>query len=462
MHSGAAPYSPHLILIGSRNHNVKPRSPRSLPPAVCSQTVDAGSGHDVVSDGRKTRSYSAAVRELRMATNYSFEVRPVDRKGWDDAGVAKALSKSVLVATKGFSAKATQCLPRASEVEVLTGPHFGGRIAVEAAGGGGERCAVDGDPTSARDTYLLRIDHEACGAHVNETAVAAFVVVQESLPILTHSTRRFLVLCTFHPETLTVRAGINLPGAARRQELEAENADPISALDLPYDAELESVNDVPVSRLQRHRQVVEALSPFSAQDQSAAQVVLMTFLVIAVVMGCIAAAWWFLPGIRSHLAGKFLIGMHMELIVVHVVLIVVHVVLIVVHVMLTVVHLLLIVVHVVLIVVHVARHPMPYDTSSSASSTYENFQNSLRDSPTGSELILDASFLDEVAADDFGSIVVPRGPDAGFNECTNVNVSRDGVLAIHVSPAAAASRLGGREDKPCITLEHHHTSQSEA
>lgn len=96
-------------------------------------------------------------------------------------------------------------MPHASEVEVATGPHFGGRIAVEAADG--ERCAVDGDPDSPRDTYILRIDHKMCGTHVNETTVATFVLVQENLPILTHSTRRFLVLCTFQPETLTVRAG---------------------------------------------------------------------------------------------------------------------------------------------------------------------------------------------------------------------------------------------------------------
>lgn len=88
------------------------------------------------------------------------------------------------------SARATQCLPHASEIEVSTGPHFGGRIAVEAADG--ERCALDGEPHSARDTYTLRIDHQECGSHVNDTTVATFVIVQENLPILTHSTRRYL------------------------------------------------------------------------------------------------------------------------------------------------------------------------------------------------------------------------------------------------------------------------------
>lgn len=109
------------------------------------------------------------------------------------------------------SARATQCLPHASEIEVSTGPHFGGRITVEAADG--DRCTVDGEPNSSRDTYVLHIDHKVCGSQVNETTVATYVIVQENLPILTHSTRRFLVLCSYQPETLTVRAGLSLPNA---------------------------------------------------------------------------------------------------------------------------------------------------------------------------------------------------------------------------------------------------------
>ncbi|XP_063239711.1 uncharacterized protein LOC134540745 [Bacillus rossius redtenbacheri] len=352
-------------------------------PTRCrAKTVDAGSGRDVVSEDRKARAYAAVVGDLRLATNYSFEVRPLARRGgWQsEPQQDKALSKALVVATKGFSAKATQCLPRASEVEVLTGPHFGGRIAVEASGGD-ERCAVDGDPRSARDTYLLRIDHEACGAHVNETAVAAFVLVQESLTILTHSTRRFLVLCTFQPETLTVRAGINMPGARRRPELDGNQLGPDDAAP-PFDGDLESANDVQVSRLQRHQQVVELPLSYVSRDQSTAQVVVMTFLVIAVVMGCVAAAWWFVPGVHSHLA---------------------------------------------------ARRAAAYDPASPASSTYENFQNSLRDSPCCSELVLDAASLE---AGDF------EGGGGCLAECANANVVVVG---------------GGG---PCVTLER--ASQSEA
>lgn len=108
------------------------------------------------------------------------------------------------------SARATLCLPDVSEVEVHTGPHFSGRIAVEAnedVEDALEPCAVSGDAASPRESYTLRIDHRRCGSHVNRSTVATFILVQENLPILTHSTRRFLVLCTFQPDALIVRAG---------------------------------------------------------------------------------------------------------------------------------------------------------------------------------------------------------------------------------------------------------------
>lgn len=92
---------------------------------------------------------------------------------------------------------------------------------------GKEKCSVEGDANSSRDTYTLRIDHEECGSSVNESTVATFIIVQENLPILTHSTRRFLVLCTFQPDTLTVRAGINLPtghsGSSQIESIPYEN-----------------------------------------------------------------------------------------------------------------------------------------------------------------------------------------------------------------------------------------------
>lgn len=66
-----------------------------------------------------------------------------------------------------------------------------------------------GNPRSPQSVYKLRFDHVLCGGTkaLNSSAVATFLLVQESLPILTHSTRRFLVLCTAQPDTLTVTAG---------------------------------------------------------------------------------------------------------------------------------------------------------------------------------------------------------------------------------------------------------------
>ncbi|KAJ8960952.1 hypothetical protein NQ318_020253 [Aromia moschata] len=163
------------------------------------------------------KTYMADIKGLRMATTYSFEVKPVkEKEEREDRAEGDDKNQNIIVIpTKGFSAKATQCLPHASEIEVATGPFFGGRIAVETADG--ERCGIDGEPDSPRDTYTLRINHTECGSQVNDTTVSTFVLVQENLPILTHSTRRFLVLCSYQPETLTVRAGISLPTGGGHQ-----------------------------------------------------------------------------------------------------------------------------------------------------------------------------------------------------------------------------------------------------
>nr|XP_023018760.1 uncharacterized protein LOC111507648 [Leptinotarsa decemlineata] len=140
-------------------------------------------------------AFKAEIKGLRMATTYTFEVRDVKDEKGEREERAEGDDKNqniIVIPTKGFSAKATQCLPHASEIEVSTGPFFGGRIAVEATDG--ERCAIDGEPDSPRDTYTLRINHTECGSQVNETTVATFVLVQENLPILTHSTRRWVTL----------------------------------------------------------------------------------------------------------------------------------------------------------------------------------------------------------------------------------------------------------------------------
>ncbi|KAF7262775.1 hypothetical protein GWI33_004135 [Rhynchophorus ferrugineus] len=199
---------------------------------VLTESIEQCKLHKILSCDEVVKQYSTDIKGLRMATTYSFEIRPmkekIEKERENRAQSSDRNQNLIVIPTKGFSARATQCLPHASEIEVATGPYFGGRIAVEAADG--ERCAIDGEPNSARDTYTLRINHLECGSQVNETTVATFVLVQENLPILTHSTRRFLVLCSYQPETLTVRAGINLPNSpTQRGQAQVHPASPYDA-----------------------------------------------------------------------------------------------------------------------------------------------------------------------------------------------------------------------------------------
>jgi hypothetical protein len=153
------------------------------------------------------------IGNLRMSTKYSFHVRP--KRTGESEKSARSFNKQdtsgqrIVVPTKGFSAVATKCLPNESEIVVETGPYFSGRIASE----NGE-CGIQGNSKDAQSTYVMRIDHEKCGSQVShdDLTVETYITVQENSGILTHSTRRFLVVCTFQPDTLTVRARLALPG----------------------------------------------------------------------------------------------------------------------------------------------------------------------------------------------------------------------------------------------------------
>lgn len=75
-------------------------------------------------------------------------------------------------------------------------------------------CVIEGNSESPQDTYTMQIDHHRCGSHVfhNNLTVVTTVVTQENQGILTHSTRRFLVVCSYQQEMLTVRASFLVPG----------------------------------------------------------------------------------------------------------------------------------------------------------------------------------------------------------------------------------------------------------
>ncbi|XP_030240462.1 uncharacterized protein LOC115562660 [Drosophila navojoa] len=170
--------------------------------------------------------FRAAVDNLRMATRYSFHIRPVlprrlrsssarsEFHGENEIEGASAAAthlpgQSIIIPTKGFSAHATQCLAHASEIEVETGPYFGGRIVVD----GGD-CGIKGNANDPAEKYTMRIDHKQCGSMVKpETnTVETFITVQENLGIFTHSTRRFVVVCSYQSGMQTVRASFTVPG----------------------------------------------------------------------------------------------------------------------------------------------------------------------------------------------------------------------------------------------------------
>ncbi|XP_012159110.1 uncharacterized protein LOC101462820 [Ceratitis capitata] len=181
-------------------------------------------------NSRQVRHYSVQIDNLRMATKYSFHIRPQAKRRnmkitgrsevfgneiVDDAavtlkGVPLDGGQTIIIPTKGFAAQATKCLPQASEIEVETGPYFGGKIVVD-----GGSCGIKGDQNDPIDRYTMRINHKMCGSLVKpETnTVETFITVQEKLGIYTHSTRRFVVVCSFQSGMQTVRASFTVPGS---------------------------------------------------------------------------------------------------------------------------------------------------------------------------------------------------------------------------------------------------------
>ncbi|XP_059485044.1 uncharacterized protein LOC132202262 [Neocloeon triangulifer] len=257
---------------------------------------------------RAGRMFTAQLSGLRMATKYTFRLIPDPEEARTMQDEIPLPSDSVTAQTKGFSAKATQCLANSTEVEVDTGPYFGGRISVESLGGQpGEispasedessSCSVWGNPRSPQSTYKLRFDHNICGGTkaLNESAVATFLLVQENLPILTHSTRRFLVLCTAQPDTLTVSAGISLPGGVQ-SHAQGDNSVGTGEAEPQWRGARLLRNPAIPPALMRHSSALQAQIqlPYQARlsGSSGAQLVLMLALVSTVAIGSGFAAWW--------------------------------------------------------------------------------------------------------------------------------------------------------------------------
>ncbi|XP_077516226.1 uncharacterized protein LOC144126135 [Amblyomma americanum] len=175
--------------------------------------------------------YEALIGDLRLLTNYSVAVEPDfssdsdanailygsgpsppadGATGEEDRRFQMVTSEYALMTTRGFSARAERCLANASRVVVSTGPFFGGKIAVEDSSD--DACLLFGDPSSPQDAYTLDIDHKRCGSRlVNGSKMETNIIVHENRDIITHNTRRYLVVCSFLPDTYTITASVNLP-----------------------------------------------------------------------------------------------------------------------------------------------------------------------------------------------------------------------------------------------------------
>lgn len=116
-----------------------------------------------------------------------------------------------------------------SEVAVNTGPYFGGKISVE--GATDESCFLYGNQSSPLEVYTMTINHALCGSKmivsmtatflhnsliihifpVQNNSIETMIVVHENREILTHNSRRFLVVCNFPREYFTLTATVDVP-----------------------------------------------------------------------------------------------------------------------------------------------------------------------------------------------------------------------------------------------------------
>nr|XP_045582760.1 uncharacterized protein LOC123745803 [Procambarus clarkii]XP_045582761.1 uncharacterized protein LOC123745803 [Procambarus clarkii]XP_045582762.1 uncharacterized protein LOC123745803 [Procambarus clarkii] len=245
---------------------------------------------------QQQQQFEVVIKGLRMATNYTLEVTPVLAS---DPPSVHHEGQELAIRTKGFSARATMCLANSSVVEVETGPYFGGKISVE--GTEDPLCRTEGVRDSSTTTYQLKIDHDRCGSQVHNTSVMTFILVQENLPILTHSTRRFLVMCSYIPETFTVRAGVSLPEDSNNLDDETAPVDN-NVFEVDPSELFDSSNNLFDSRLSEQvgRALKMSAEEANKEPQMWAHLVLMVILVMAAVVGLSCAMWHFVRHARAH------------------------------------------------------------------------------------------------------------------------------------------------------------------
>ncbi|XP_076351495.1 uncharacterized protein LOC143247387 [Tachypleus tridentatus] len=264
--------------------------------------------NDVITSHQRG-GYEALIDGLRMSTNYSLFVKPT----MDDIPESPELEninpgkltvpQKIFITTKGFSARASRCLPNISEVIVNTGPYFGGKIVAENAFD--ERCAVYGNRSSPQETYKIKIVHNICGSKlVNNSRIDTMIVVHENRDIVTHNSRRYLVQCNFVPEAFTIRASMKVP-KPNKNDLDMEPVKQVlSDTDrndiFTYDHYKE--NNVRDSRILAQQSSAVDKTVRNTDPHVIGQLALMVILVVAAVVGCATAIWWLVSGSKKRAA----------------------------------------------------------------------------------------------------------------------------------------------------------------
>ncbi|XP_023209967.1 uncharacterized protein LOC111612910 [Centruroides sculpturatus] len=247
--------------------------------------------HDFVRRSTLNGGFEASIYELRMLTNYSISVQPILTSGNnEELAKNRALnveSNVITISTKGFSARTTRCLGNVTDIEVTTGPYFPGKIEVEDKFD--KRCVTYGDKRSGRRVYKLTIMHDVCGSKtVNDSRIQTSIVVHENRELVTHSSRRFLVVCNFLPGTLTIQAAVQVP---RNHSLSTLNS---TGAESNYDNAIQSASSSNIrdARLLTQERTASLHQPkIRSENRILDQAAVPIILTISALMGIVIFAW---------------------------------------------------------------------------------------------------------------------------------------------------------------------------
>ncbi|KAF7488812.1 hypothetical protein SSS_08497 [Sarcoptes scabiei] len=160
----------------------------------------------------QTNQFKVSILGLRVQTSYSVLISPVPKNADENSLIhhEQKQIEPIIVTTKGFSAKTSRCLANSSEIEVFTGPYFNGKILVE--GIENPSCILNGDRKNRKESYIFVINHDQCKSKtINNTRIESVVIVNENREIMTHHSRRYVVICGFDPDRYTLTASVSMP-----------------------------------------------------------------------------------------------------------------------------------------------------------------------------------------------------------------------------------------------------------